>query len=145
MQLVVRVTIRDRLPFGEPHDRYAKPSFSLTRRIRVDPELAGLVVQGALLALRRNLAAHDLRHVAIASGARPHAVCRENSQGRRNVPRSGEVSERNVTPAVTCAVTCERRGSRELRGNVRWRACGKQAVEHRTTENVWRLPHWAVG
>ncbi|WP_328809497.1 sigma factor [Saccharothrix sp. 6-C] len=50
---------RDRTTFGELYDRYAKPAYSLARRIRVDPDLAEDVVHEPFPALWRNPAAYD--------------------------------------------------------------------------------------
>jgi RNA polymerase sigma-70 factor (ECF subfamily) len=106
VELAARVTVGDRTAFGELYDRYAKPAYSLARRICADPDLAEDVVQEAFLALWRNPAAYDrsrggfgtwlmtvVRHRAV------DAVRRENTQRRRSAPLSDEVSERNVTPA----------------------------------------------
>ncbi|WP_246038089.1 RNA polymerase sigma factor [Saccharothrix texasensis] len=50
VDLAARVAVGDRTAFGELYDRYAKPAYSLARRIRVDPDLAEDVVQKAFLA-----------------------------------------------------------------------------------------------
>ncbi|MEU4446528.1 sigma-70 family RNA polymerase sigma factor [Actinosynnema sp. NPDC050801] len=106
VELAARVTVGDRTAFGELYDRYAKPAYSLARRICVDPGLAEDVVQEAFLALWRNPAAYDRTRgsfgtwlMTVVHHRAVDAVRRENTQRRRSVPLTDEVSERDVAPA----------------------------------------------
>ena len=106
MELASRVTVGDRTAFGELYDRYAKPAYSLARRICADPDPAEDVVLEAFLALWHDPAAYDRSRggfgtwlMTVVHHRAVDAVRRENAQRRRSAPLTDQVSERNVTPA----------------------------------------------
>ena len=106
-QLVARLAQGERAAFGELYDRYSRPAYSLARRICVDPELAEDVVQEAFLALWKMPSRFDPARggfgtwlMTVVHHRAVDAVRRENTQRRRNVPLTDELSERNVPPAA---------------------------------------------
>jgi len=105
-ELVTRLAQGDRTAFGELYDRYGRPAYSLARRICVDPDLAEDIVQEAFLALWRNPSRFDASRggfgtwlMTVVHHRAVDAVRKENTQRRRNVPLTDELSERNVPPA----------------------------------------------
>lgn len=105
-ELVARLAQGHRTAFGELYDRYSRPAYSLARRICVDPELAEDVVQEAFLVLWRNPSRFDPDRggfgtwlMTVVHHRAVDAVRKENTQRRRNVPLTDEVSERNLSPA----------------------------------------------
>lgn len=106
VELVSRLAHGDRTSFGELYDRYSRPAHSLARRICVDPELAEDVVQEAFLALWRNPSRFDPTRggfgtwlMTVVHHRGVDAVRKENTQRRRTVPLTDELSERNVPSA----------------------------------------------
>ncbi|TWP51699.1 sigma-70 family RNA polymerase sigma factor [Lentzea tibetensis] len=106
VELVSRLARGDRTAFGELYDRYGTPAYSLARRICVDPDLSEDVVQEAFLALWRHPSRFDPARggfgswlMTVVHHRAVDTVRRENTQRRRNVPLTDEVSERTVPPA----------------------------------------------
>ncbi|WP_245950680.1 RNA polymerase sigma factor [Saccharothrix carnea] len=93
MELAARVTVGDRTAFAALYDRYAKPAYSLARRICVDPDLAEDVVQEAFLALWRNPAAYDSSRGGFGTWLmRPWCTTAPSTPSAARTPRVDEVS-----------------------------------------------------
>ncbi len=105
-ELVARLAGGDRSAFGALYDRYSRPAYSLAKRICVDPELAEDVVQEAFLALWRAPSRFDSSRggfgtwlMTVVHHRAVDTVRRENTQRRRTVPLTDELSERSGSPA----------------------------------------------
>lgn len=105
--LVTAVAAGDRHAFGELYDRYCRQSYSLARRVCVDPEVAEDAVQEAFLAFWRDPGRFDPSRGAFGSWLLTlvhhravDAVRRESTHRKRSVPGGDELVERATPPAA---------------------------------------------
>ncbi len=102
-QLVHRITEGDQTALGELYDRYARPAYSLARRICVDEGIAEDVVQEAFLAFWRDPARFDPARgqfgtwlLTLVHHKSVDAVRRENTHRKRTLPAAEGDDERSA-------------------------------------------------
>lgn len=102
-ELVQRVSGGDHDAFAALYDRYCRQSYSLARRICVEPTIAEEAVQEAFLGLWRNPGGYDVKRASFGTWLLTmvhhravDAVRRESSRRKHTVPQLGEIDENRL-------------------------------------------------